>query len=60
MQDERVYISPQLSDKKRHSLSHQTRNEVYITTEAIQLRNQDRAALLTGLCERCYKLRPPV
>ena len=41
-------------------MSHQTTDNVHVTTQPIQFGNSDTASVLPGRCQCCLKLRPPL
>ena len=42
-------IGAQVSNHERHSMRHQSRDEMHVSTQPIELRDQDRTFRLTGL-----------
>src|ERR1035437_3389341 len=58
MQHKRIAPSPEFRHNERNSLHHQTRDEVHIAGDPIQLRYHNRAAAGLGASQGCQQLRP--
>ena len=60
MQDEWVNVSAKLGDDELHALSHEPRDEMNVTAEAIELGHHDWAFATPRLREGCGELRPAI
>jgi hypothetical protein len=60
MQHEGVNVGAQLGHEERHAVDHEARDEMHITPEAAELRDDDRHLEPLGVGEGGGKLRPAI